>query len=280
MPVNLRLAGGCYPRRRADLWAVRAGARASGPDLPAGVRRRWHGGSGEIGLRTANLLARLARTLAHDVVKSRPIGCVLSLLLTAVTGRGVVSAGHDDGAAEAVWVFGRDDLGAVAVVADGDPRGAGVEAFNFPLAAEVGHDRGELAGVIPMLQEFPQGGHSLSNEDDRRRGRGPPLRRVAVGGLADLPQAAKLAKQGGQAGSGVAGRAGCGVRHCRSPGLAGSGRRGAHRAWPRRPSRLRGRRLRPQSAARALTMSRPCGRPSRWAWFSQGPPLSSTSMHR
>jgi hypothetical protein len=83
-----------------------------------------------------------------------------------------VSAGHGEGAAESVEVFGRDDLGAVAVVADGDPRGAGVEAFNFPLAAEVGHDRGELAGVIPMLQEFPQRGHSLSNEDDRGRGRG------------------------------------------------------------------------------------------------------------
>src|ERR1017187_1336236 len=62
-----------------------------------------------------------------------------------------------------------------------------------------------------------------AGEGERGRGWGPAFRGVAVGGLADLPQAAELAKQGGQAGGGVvAGRAGRGVRHCASLGwLAG-----------------------------------------------------------
>src|ERR1017187_109533 len=86
-------------------------------------------------------------------------------------------------------------------------------------SAKVGHDRGELDRVVPVLEEFPQGGHGPGGEDEWGRGRGPALRGVAVGGSADLPQAAELAKKGGQAGGGVAGRAGCGVRHCHSPGV-------------------------------------------------------------
>src|ERR1022692_2056689 len=133
-------------------------------------------------------------------------------------GGGVVSAGHGEGGAEAVEVVCGDDLRVVAVAADGDPCGAGVEVFDVPLAAEVGHDRGELAGVVPVLEKFPQRGHGPAGEDEWGRGRGTALRRVAVGSFADLPQAAELAKQGGQAGGGVvAVRGGCGVRHCHSP---------------------------------------------------------------
>ena len=58
------LAGACVltlPARAClGLYAVCAGARASAQRLPRRVRgrRRWHGGSGEVGLRAADLLAQ------------------------------------------------------------------------------------------------------------------------------------------------------------------------------------------------------------------------------
>src|ERR1039457_5452222 len=97
-----------------------------------------------------------------------------------------------------------------------------VEAFDFPLAAEVADDCGEFAGVVAVFQQPAQGGHGLRGEDGRGCGYGPALCPVALRGFGDLPEAAVVVEKGGQAGGVVW----AGVRHCYSPwagGLAGGG---------------------------------------------------------
>src|ERR1019366_6240910 len=82
------------------------------------------------GDRPGSTLNRAATSAA--VITLGPGHCRCRKASLPLPGGGVVSAGHGKGAAEAVQVFCRDDLREVAVVADCDPCGAGVEVFDVP----------------------------------------------------------------------------------------------------------------------------------------------------